>query len=103
MSSVEILHAYRHLLRAGLRAVQFSKPARYVLCDQLRAAFRDEHGVFEKERIRRTVWFLKKAGEERGLEHRIVKNLIRVQWERKAAKTVSWRVYQTQLNMKESK
>jgi len=94
----EILHAYRHLLRAGLRAVQFSKPSRYVLRDQLRAAFRDDDagkaprnptaaaaaagGGFDLERIRRTVWFLKAAGQEAGLEHKILKNLLRVAWAR---------------------
>lgn len=79
----EIIHAYRTLLRSSLRAVQFSKPARYVVQRRVREAF--EKGTpeaYDAEAVRRTVWFLKAAAEERGLEHKIVKNLVRVAWER---------------------
>ena len=89
-SKTELIHAYRRLLRAGLRAVQFSKPARYALTGQLRAAFRDKEGAFEPEAIRRTVWFLNAAARERGLEHRIVKNLVAVAWQRSRAKGPTW-------------
>ena len=93
MSSQELVHAYRALYRAGLQAVQFSKPARYTLRDQLRAAFRDDKAgaaVFDPDAVRRTVWFLRAAAAERGLEHRIVKNLLRTAWERKAGQD-SWK------------
>jgi hypothetical protein len=79
-----LIHAYRHLLRAGLRAVQFSKPSRYMIVDKLRTGFRDVKnggGTFDGERIRRTIWFLNAAAQTRGLEHRILKNLCRVHWE----------------------
>lgn len=84
MTNVEVIHAYRHLLRAGLRAVQFSKPARFTLRDQLRDSFRDPQAPpLEIDRVERTVEFLNAAASEKGLEHRIVKNLIRVEWERR--------------------
>ncbi len=83
---LEIIHAYRHLLRAGLRAVQFSKPSRYVFRDRLHEAFCDRKATYEanfdQERIRRTIWFLNAAAQEAGLEARILKNLLRVAWER---------------------
>jgi hypothetical protein len=83
-----LLHAYRHLLRAALRAVQFSKPARYVVRDQIREGFEVSRTTkvpasYDPERVRRTVWFLKAAAQEAGLESRILKNLVRVAWERK--------------------
>lgn len=37
---------------------------------------------FEPERIRRTIWFFNAAAQERGLEHKILKNLCKVQFER---------------------
>ncbi|KAK3683769.1 hypothetical protein B0T22DRAFT_520113 [Podospora appendiculata] len=78
MSSPELLHAYRRLMRAGLRAVQFSSPSRYAIRGHLRDAFRDKQGTFDPEGIRRTIWFLNAAAQERGLEHKILKNIVRV-------------------------
>lgn len=88
MSSQEMIHAYRHLYRNLLRAVQYSKPARFTARDRLREAFRPSSGgggaaaaaaasPFDAEAIRRTIWFLKAAAAERGLEHRILRNLLR--------------------------
>lgn len=94
MSNTEILHAYRHLLRHGLRAVQFSVPARFVIQSQLRKAFRPKEGetkTFDPEAVRRTIWFLKAATAERGLEHKIVKNLVRIAWIRGDTRGTSWR------------
>ncbi|KAK2070715.1 hypothetical protein P8C59_005190 [Phyllachora maydis] len=85
MSSIEVRHGYHKLLAAALRAVQFSKPARFVVRDQLRAGFRDPKADFDADRVRRTVWFLNAAAQERGLEHKIVKNLIHTQWKRAKA------------------
>ncbi len=82
MSKEEIIHGYRKLYRSGLRAVQFSKPARFVVRDQLRRAFRERGATFDADGVRRTVWFLNAAAAETGLEHKIVKNLVRVAHER---------------------
>lgn len=84
-SPQEIIHAYRHLYRGLLHAVQFSKPARYTARDQLRKAFRTEHpSSFNQEKIDRTVEFLGFAAKEAGLEHKIVKNLLHAAfWERR--------------------
>lgn len=75
-ASKEIIHAYRQLYRGLLHAVQFSKPSRYLARDQLRIAFRrGDPASFDQQKIIRTVEFLKYAARERGLEHKIVKNL----------------------------
>lgn len=78
-SNLDILHAYRHLYRSLLRAVQYATPARLAARSQLRAAFRDRDAVWDAEGTKRTRWFLEAAAKERGLEHRILKNLLRVQ------------------------
>lgn len=79
-----IIHAYRHLWRQGLRAVQFSKPARYTLRDTLRLAFRKgSASEFDPSRIQNTLEFLRYATEQKGLEHKIVKNLMFVWWSQK--------------------
>jgi hypothetical protein len=81
MSNEAIIHAYRHLYRHSLRAVQFSKPARYTLRDRLRLAFRKGSTAdFEPRRIANTLEFLHYATRENGLEHKIVKNLLFVWW-----------------------
>lgn len=81
MSQQEIVHAYRHLFRNGLRAVQFSKPARFTLRDKLRALFRrGSVADFESSRIQNTLEFLRHASTHNGLEHKIVKNLMHVWW-----------------------
>lgn len=86
----DLIHAYRRLLRAGLRAVQFSQPSRSTITARLREGFRDPRGEFDAERVRRTVWFLNAAAQQRGLEHKILKNLCRVHWER--TRQMPWRV-----------
>ncbi|CAK7241558.1 MAG: hypothetical protein STHCBS139747_003021 [Sporothrix thermara] len=98
MSNVELVKAFRSLYRSALRAVQFSKPARYVVRDQLRAAFRGQRTTltsaanndgaqpFDPERIRRTVWFLNAAAASRGIEHRVLSNLLKTAyWRRRRA------------------
>ncbi|KAJ4353018.1 hypothetical protein N0V95_003736 [Ascochyta clinopodiicola] len=81
MSNEAIVHAYRHVLRHGLRAIQFSKPARFTLRDRLRAAFRkgSTHD-FDQQKITNTLEFLRYAAKQNGLEHKIVKNLLYVWW-----------------------
>ncbi|EAT83929.1 hypothetical protein HBI56_061060 [Parastagonospora nodorum] len=81
MSREAVIHAYRHVLRHSLRAIQFSKPARYTLRDRLRLAFRKGSVTdFEPLKIKNTVEFLHYATRENGIEHRIVKNLLFVWW-----------------------
>ncbi|KAF2451579.1 DUF1763-domain-containing protein [Karstenula rhodostoma CBS 690.94] len=81
MAQQEIVHAYRHLLRQGLRAIQFSKPARFTLRDRVRLAFRKGSASdFDAQRIKNTLEFLQYATKENGLEHKIVKNLLFVWW-----------------------
>ena len=88
VSNAELAKAYRQLYRSGLRAIQFSKPARYVLRDQLRAAFRGQRTrltseannaatpKFDAEAVRRTVWFFNAAAASRETEHHVVQNLL---------------------------
>ncbi|KAL6864198.1 hypothetical protein J3F83DRAFT_715994 [Trichoderma novae-zelandiae] len=83
-TKLDITHAYRRLYRSLLQAVRYSAPARYVVRDQLRAAFRERGATaaaLDGEGVKRTVWFLQAAARERGLEHRILKNLVRVRLE----------------------
>ncbi len=105
-TKLEVIHAYRRLYRGLLHAVSYAKPARFVVRDHLRAAFRepattkspgpaaaDGSGAttatraqaqapvpaqWNAEQIKRTIWFCEAAAKERGLEHRILKNLIKV-------------------------
>ncbi|KAF3936476.1 hypothetical protein ABW19_dt0208429 [Dactylella cylindrospora] len=101
-----LLHAYRHLLRAGLRAVQYSSPARYAIRSKLRHAFRRDNSnntslklynatsfpssrrptifplAYSQTRIDNTIEFLNTAARRRGLEHTIVKNLCYVEYRR---------------------
>ncbi|GAB7348436.1 hypothetical protein MBLNU459_g6856t1 [Dothideomycetes sp. NU459] len=75
----EVILAYRNLYRHLLRAVQYSKPARYTARDRLRHNFRtNPHSTFDAARIARTLEFLDGAARTKGLEHRIVKNLLHV-------------------------
>ncbi|KAI4646866.1 hypothetical protein J4E93_005090 [Alternaria ventricosa] len=81
MSQQAVLHAYRHLYRHSLRAIQFSKPARYTLRDRIRLAFRKGSAAdYEPQRIQNTLEFLQYATRQNGLEHKIVKNLLFVWW-----------------------
>ncbi|KAL0940765.1 mitochondrial carrier protein [Colletotrichum truncatum] len=89
MSKADILLWYRCLYRSALRAVQFSVPARYIVRDQLRAAFRSESEVLDKHVAQRTNWFLQSAAKERGLEHKILKNLVQAAKQRNQKK--SWK------------
>lgn len=95
-SNVSVIHAYRHLYRGLLKAVQYSTPARYIARDQLRAAFREAPTSIETstpwdaEGIKRTLWFLNAAAKEKGMEHKILKNLIRVK-QAQGWSNVSWR------------
>jgi hypothetical protein len=82
MADIQVLHAYRHLYRHGLRAIQFSKPARFVLRDLLRTAFREKGAELDSAGVARTVQFLEAAQRSRGLEHKVLKNLLFVAYHR---------------------
>jgi len=85
-SSQDLIYAYRHLYRGLLRAVQYSKPARFTARDQLRDAFRREDpSNFSKQKVERTIEFLRLAAAEAGLEHKLVKNLLYTEWGRRRA------------------
>lgn len=79
---LDIIHGYRHLYRSLLQAVMYSRPNRFIARDQLRRAFREPGAQWDAEGVKRTVWFFKAAAKERGLEHRIVKNLLRTHGQR---------------------
>lgn len=89
-TKTDVVHAYRHLYRGLLRAVQFSSPARYVARDQLRAAFREAGAVWDAEAAKRTLWFVEAAARERGLEHRVLKNLLAMRL-RRVRRVGGWR------------
>ncbi|KAI0451785.1 mitochondrial carrier protein [Xylaria acuta] len=82
MTDPKIIHAYRHLYRGLLHAVQFSKPARYTARNQLRRAFCEKGAKYDYRGITRTIRFLDAATRERGLEHRVLKNLLFIAWHR---------------------
>jgi hypothetical protein len=91
-TKADILTSYRHLLRATLRAVHFAHPQRFVVRDVLREAFRNAKaiGSYDRERVRRTIFFLNSAAWESGLESKILKSLVRVEWERRRWR-MDWR------------
>ncbi|KAI4729398.1 hypothetical protein E4T49_02833 [Aureobasidium sp. EXF-10728] len=76
--SQEIIHAYRHLLRTSLQAIRYAKPARFTLQSHLRSSFRNPTSPFDPQQISQTLEFLSNAAKYKGLEDRVVKNLIHV-------------------------
>lgn len=73
----EIVHAYRHLYRQGLKAIRYATPSRHVLRTTLRTSFRaSPPAEFDPARIANTLRFLERAADMTGLEHRILKNLL---------------------------
>ncbi|KAI1460898.1 DUF1763-domain-containing protein [Annulohypoxylon moriforme] len=97
MTDIEVIHAYRHLWRGLLHAVQFSSPARYVARDRLRKAFREETKI-EMRTVNRTVRFLEAAARMRGLEHSILKNLLLTSYYRYYDSRLVWKVHEQSLN-----
>lgn len=79
----DYIYAYRGLYRALLHAVQYAKPARYMGRNMLRREFRrGDPASFNQARIDNTLEFLRLAAKDKGFEHKLVKNLLRVQYER---------------------
>lgn len=84
-SHQELITTYRHLYKHLLRAVQYSKPARFIARTRLRVEYRNNSvTTYDSARISRTLEFLDAAAKTKGLEHRIVKNLMHVWWEQQA-------------------
>lgn len=76
-SSQEIVRSYRRLYRHALYAVQYAVPARHTLRILLRNAYRTGSAAdFDAQKINNTVTFLEAAAKEKGIEHRILKNLL---------------------------
>lgn len=78
-----VVHAYRHLYRQGLKAIHYSTPARYLLLQTLRKAYRSSPAEeFNATKINNTLRFLEQATKVAGMEHRILKNLLMARyWE----------------------
>jgi len=69
------------MYKALLKAVQYSHPARSVCRDQLREAYRSEPlSNYNHVKIARTLEFLDGAAREKGMEHKILKNLLRIRY-----------------------
>lgn len=80
---LSLIHSYRHLYRALLHAVQFSKPNRYTARDQLREAYRrGDPADFNAEKVAKTLEFLQGAARETGMEHKMVKTILHTTFER---------------------
>ena len=89
--NLTIPQAYRNLYRAALRATLYSSPARFIIRNRLRSAFRappnKQKHPFDPLRIDRTLLFLRSAAESPNLERRVVRNLVRVWGEREKLMT----------------
>ena len=80
-SKATLLHAYRALSRAALRAVRHSAPSRHVLRARLRRAFRSsDASAYDPRRVANTLLFLRAAAADAGAEHRALKALCHVWW-----------------------
>lgn len=77
----QVIHAYRHLYRQGLKAINYSTPSRHVLLRNLRKSFRTSYRQdYDPQKIENTVRFLQRASDVAGMEHKIVKNLMIVRY-----------------------
>lgn len=77
----EIVRSYRTLYRQGLHAVQYACPARYTLKALIENTYRAGNAVdFDIRKVENTSTFLQCAAKEKGLEHRILKNLLHTWW-----------------------
>ncbi|KAG9553570.1 hypothetical protein KCU77_g10522, partial [Aureobasidium melanogenum] len=76
--SQDIIHAYRHLLRTSLQAIRYAKPARFTLQSHLRSSFRNPTSPFDSQQISQTLEFLNNAAKYKGLEDKILRNLLQV-------------------------
>lgn len=76
-----IFQSYRRLYRHALHAVKYAVPARYVVRDELRRAYRSGSAAdFNREKMDETIAFLQSATEENNCAHKILKSLIESWW-----------------------
>ena len=89
-SRCDIIRSYRNLYRHALHAVQFSSPARYTVRTLIQNAYRTGKSTdFDQERVNNTLTFLHGARSEKGIEHRILKNLLHTwYWEIKNVRSI---------------
>ncbi|KAJ5761898.1 uncharacterized protein N7511_005280 [Penicillium nucicola] len=77
-----VVHAYRHLYRQGLKAIQYSTPGRYMVLKTIRKAYRSPSEQFDPTKIAKTLRFLEQATEVAGMEHKILRNILMARyWE----------------------
>ncbi|OGE47851.1 hypothetical protein PENARI_c035G07293 [Penicillium arizonense] len=77
-----VVHAYRHLYRQGLKAIQYSTPGRYMVLKTLRKSYRSPSEQFDPAKIAKTLQFLERATEVAGMEHKILRNILMARyWE----------------------
>ncbi|KAG4303463.1 hypothetical protein PCK1_000427 [Pneumocystis canis] len=81
MNQAEVRALYRQFWRVGHQAVRHAIPAKYIIHDKIREAFRASCPSVEK--INNTLEFLINAGERKGLEYAILKNLCRLHHSKK--------------------
>ncbi len=80
MPASPVVQAYRALYKSCLYAVRYSKPSRIIVRNRLRNAFRKSPASdFDPGKITNTLEFLEGAGRGIGMEHRIFKNLCRLE------------------------
>ena len=76
-TSQEIVRSYRRIYRHAMYAVQYASPAKYTLRILLENAYRTGNAAdFNAQKFNNTITFLEGAAKEKGLEHRILKNLL---------------------------
>ena len=86
-SPQHILHAYRHIYRQSLQAIQYASPARHTLRKVVNTAFRSGTAEdFDARKIKNTLALLDGAKRARGLEHQVLKSLLHVWWFAQASK-----------------
>lgn len=89
----EIRQAYRSLYKAALLAVQYARPARYMVRSSIRKAFRNSPASdFDRERIANTLRFFNNASKHRGIEHKITKTILHVRYWQWISQREYWNV-----------
>ena len=77
----QIVRSYRSIYRHALHAAQYSVPARYTIQALIENAYRNGRSEdYDHQRIHNTLAFLRGAAREKGIEHRIFKNLLHTWW-----------------------
>ncbi|KAK9457181.1 hypothetical protein V1511DRAFT_492909 [Dipodascopsis uninucleata] len=82
LSTGEVCSLYRHILRTGRRIVKRKAPYKYLFLDITRNMFRDPQLKYDSLWFKNTLSMLQRAEEYRGMEHRVVKNILHTAWSR---------------------